>query len=198
MRVINTTIDEENLNKRINKKCNTSLFTSIIFVIVGLFLFIKPDTTISVISYIIGGTLISAGLYSSYKYFSAKDILSTFNFDLIYGVLMLIAGMFLIIKPLALSSFFPIILGIWIIINSITKFEYALLLKRTKNSDWTYTCLLSLLTFIWGIVLLFNPLKTVLLVTQIIGIFIIVYAVLDIIDNFIIRKNIKSILDNIR
>lgn len=198
MKVINTTLNEENLNRRISKKCNASLFISIIFVIVGLFLFIKPDTTISAISYIIGGTLISGGLYSSYKYFSLKDILSTFNFDLIYGVLMLIAGMFLIIKPLALSSFFPIILGIWIIINSITKFEYALLLKRTKNADWTYNFLLSILTFIWGIILLFNPLKTVLLVTQIIGIFIIVYAGLDIIDNFIIRKNIKNILDNLK
>ena len=49
--------------------------------------------------------------------------------------------------------------------------------------------IISLIAFIWGIILLINPLKTVLLVTQIIGIFIILYAVLDIIDNFILRRN---------
>ena len=43
--------------------------------------------------------------------------------------------------------------------------------------------------------LLFNPLKTVLQATQIIGIFVIVYAFLDIVDNFIIRKNVNNIAD---
>ena len=80
------------------------------------------------------------------------------------------------------------------IVNSITKFQYGFVLKRAKNSDWIYTILVSLLSFIWGIVLLINPFESALTITQIIGIFIIVYAVLDIIDNFIIRRNIKDIL----
>lgn len=175
--------------------CNTSLIISIIFIIVGLFLFIKPDTTISIISYVIGGVLLVSGLFSVYKYFTAEGIGSIFNFDLVYGVLLVIAGMFLIVKPNALATLFPIILGIWIIINSVTKFQYALVLKRVKNEDWVYTALVSFLTFIWGVVLLWNPFASALAITQIIGIFIIVYAVLDIIDNFIIRKNIKDILD---
>lgn len=187
-------IEKKGLDKKVKRKFNLSLVISIIFVIVGLFLFIKPDTTVSIISYVIGGTLISAGVFSAYKYFSSNDILSIFNFDLVYGVLMLIAGVFLIIKPFALSSFFPVILGIWIIINSVMKFQYALVLRKINNNDWAYTCLISFLTFLWGVVLLFNPLKTALAITQIIGIFIIVYAILDIIDNFIIRKNIDDIL----
>ena len=188
-------INKDDIGKKISKRCNISLVISIIFVIVGLFFFVKPDTTVSIISYIIGGTLITGGIFSMYRYFTAKEIGSIFNFDLVYGVLMLIAGIFLIIRPFALGAFFPIILGLWIIINSVTKFQYALVLKKVKNSDWAYTCLISLLTLIWGIVLLFNPLKSALAITQIIGIFIIVYAVLDIIDNFIIRKNIDDILN---
>lgn len=188
-------INKDDIGKKISKRCNISLVISIIFVIVGLFFFVKPDTTVSIISYIIGGTLITGGIFSIYRYFTAKEIGSIFNFDLVYGVLMLIAGIFLIIRPFALGAFFPIILGLWIIINSVTKFQYALVLKKVKNSDWAYTCLISLLTLIWGIVLLFNPLKSALAITQIIGIFIIVYAVLDIIDNFIIRKNIDDILN---
>ncbi|MEE0699793.1 MAG: DUF308 domain-containing protein [Bacilli bacterium] len=183
------------MEKKINKMCNTSLIISMAFIVVGLFLFIKPDTTISVISYVIGGALLVSGIFSVYKYFTAEGIGSIFNFDLVYGVLLVIAGMFLVIKPTALATLFPIILGIWIIINSVTKFQYALVLKRVKNDDWVYTALVSLLTLIWGVVLLWNPFASALAITQIIGIFIIVYAVLDIIDNFIIRKNIKDILD---
>lgn len=183
------------MEKKIKKTFNTNLVISIIFVIVGLFLFIRPDTTISIISYTIGGILLLSGLYSCYKYFTAEGIGSVFNFELVYGVLLTIAGVFLIFNPNALANLFPIILGIWIIINSVTKFQYALVLKRVKNDDWGYTTLISILTFVWGIVLLYNPFESALLVTQTIGVFIIVYAVLDIIDNFIIRKNVNDILN---
>ena len=183
------------LEKRIKKRCNTTLVVSLIFVVVGLFLFIKPDTTISIISYVMGGILLAMGIFSIYRYFAAEEIGSVFNFELVYGVLLSIVGLFLIFNPTTLAKLFPIILGIWIIINSVTKFQYALVLKKVKNSDWAYTCLISLLTFLWGIVLLFNPLESVLAITQIIGIFIIVYAVLDIIDNFIIRKNVNDIVN---
>lgn len=183
------------MEKKIKKMCNTSLFISMLFIVVGLFLFIKPDTTISIISYIIGSALLLNGFHSIYKYFSNELIGNVFNFDLSYGVLLIIAGVFLIVKPNALATLFPIILGIWIIINSVTKFQYSLVLKRAKNEDWGYTTLISVLTLMWGIVLLYNPFKGALMITQTIGVFIIVYAVLDIIDNFIIRKNINDILD---
>ena len=183
------------MEKKIKKTFNTNLILSIIFVVIGLFLFIKPDTTISIISYILGGILLISGIYSCYKYFTSLDILNIFNFELVYGVLLIIAGLFLIFNTNALTSIFPIILGIWIIVNSIIKFQYALVLKKIKNEDWIYTTSISILTFLWGVVLLYNPFKSALLITQTIGVFIIVYAVLDIIDNIIIRKNIKDILN---
>ncbi len=183
------------MENKIKRTFNTNLVISFFFVVIGLFLFIKPDTTISVISYSIGGILLASGLYSCYKYFSVQSIGNVFNFELVYGVLLSLGGIFLIFNPHALASLFPIILGLWIIVNSVTKFQYALVLKRVKNEDWVYTCLISVLTLIWGIVLLYNPFESALLITQIIGIFIIVYAVLDIVDNFIIRKNLKDILD---
>ena len=179
----------ENIEKKIKKTFNLSLASSIIFVIVGLFLFIKPGATISIISYVTGGVLLLMGLISVYKYF-----INLFGFELAYGVLLIIAGLFLVIDTSIFAKVINVILGIWIIVNSITKFQYGFVLKRAKNSDWIYTILVSLLSFIWGIVLLINPFESALTITQIIGIFIIVYAVLDIIDNFIIRRNIKDIL----
>lgn len=183
------------MENKIKRTFNVSLITSIIFVIVGLFLFIKPDTTISLISYVFGGVLLLMGLINVYKYFSSNNKLNMFSFDLAYGVLLVIAGLFLIIDTSIFAKVINIILGIWIIVNSITKFQYGIVLKKVKNSDWGYTIFVSLLSFFWGILLLVNPFESALTITQIIGIFIIVYAVLDIIDNFVIRKNINDILN---
>lgn len=185
----------ENLEKKIKKTFNISLIASFIFIIVGLFLFIKPDATISIISYITGSILLLLGLINMYRYFTSNEKLNMFSFNLAYGVLLVIAGLFLIIDTTIFAKVINIIVGIWIIINSITKFQYGLVLKKAKNNDWTYTILVSLLSFAWGIALLINPLESALTITQVIGVFIIVYAVLDIIDNFIIRKNITDIVD---
>ncbi len=171
------------------KNFNLSLITSIVFVILGLFLFIRPDATITTISYIMGGVLLILGIISIIRYFKSDYGINALDFDLVYGVLVIIAGFYLIFNPTMLASLFPFILGIWIIINSVTKFQYSLLLKKMGKSDWKYTLLISFLTFAWGVVLLINPLESVLVITQIIGIFIIIYAVLDIIDNFILKKN---------
>lgn len=183
------------MERKIKRNFNTSLFISILFVVIGLFLFIKPDATISIISYIIGSFLLLVGLVNVYRYFSSDNKFNVFSFNLAYGVLLIIGGIFLIIDTSIFAKVFNIVLGIWIIVNSVTKFQYGLILKRTNNSDWAYTFLVSILTFLWGITLLINPFKSALTITQIIGVFIIVYAVLDIIDNFIIRKNIDDIIN---
>ena len=182
------------MEKKILKTFNISLISSFIFVIIGLFLFINPNTTISIISYVIGSILLFFGLIHIYKYFSSKNPINVFSFDLAYGVLLSIAGIFLIIDTSIFAKVINVIVGIWIIINSVTKFQYGLVLRKVNNKDWTYTILVSLLTFAWGVVLLINPLQSALTITQIIGVFIIVYAVLDIIDNFIIRKNVNDIV----
>ena len=166
-----------------------SLIISIIFIIIGLFLFIRPDVTIKTISYIVGIALLIWGIISIIRYFKSDYGINPFDFDLVYGVLVIIAGLYLVINTSALASVFPVILGIWIIINSVTKFQFSLVLKKLNKEDWKYTLLISFLTFIWGIVLLINPLKAALKVTQIIGIFIIIYAVLDIMDSFVLKKN---------
>lgn len=175
------------------KNFSLSLITSLIFVVLGLFLFIRPDATITTISYIIGALLLILGIISIVRYFRSDYGINALDFDLVYGVLVIIAGLYLIFNPTMLASIFPVILGIWIIINSVTKFQYALVLKRLNKNDWKYTLLISFLTFAWGIILLINPLESVLLITQVIGIFIIIYAVLDIIDSFILKRNEEDI-----
>lgn len=175
------------------KNFTVSLIISILFVLIGLFLFIKPDTTIATISYILGGFLLLLGIISVIKYFRSDYGINPFDFDLVYGVLVIMGGMVLIINPTLLASIFPAILGVWIIINAVTKFQYFLLLKKMGIEDWKYTLLIAILTFIWGIILLINPLEAVLAVTQVIGVFIIIYAVLDIIDNFVLKKNEENI-----
>ena len=78
--------------KKSKKNFNLSLIISIIFVILGLFLFIKPDATVNTISYIFGVFLLIFGIISILKYFKYEYEINTLDFDLVYGVLVIIFG----------------------------------------------------------------------------------------------------------
>ena len=179
--------------KKIKNKFNGELIFSFILIILGLALFINPNLAIDIVSYITASILLFLGVISCIKYFKNNNEISTFDFDLVYGVLVIIFSIYLFIKPNILETIFNIILGIYIIINAITKFEYSLLIKKVRSKDFKYVLLLSVIMFILGIILLINPLKTYLLITQIIGIFMIIYSVLSIINNFIVRRNVDLI-----
>ena len=95
--------------------------------------------------------------------------------------------------PKAIGSIIPFVLGIIIIINSSTKLNYALQLKKQDHNLWKSTLLVSLLTTICGLVLIFNPFQAASLITRIVGIIILIYAILDIVSSLTIRKNINKI-----
>lgn len=172
-----------------------SMTTSSLFIILGILLFLKPVTTISIISYIIGGIIFITGLVSLIRYFKDKEEKDYFNFEFVYGVLSIIVALVIICNPTAIATIIPIVLGGWMIINSIIKIQLSLNLKSYKNDKWLPTFIIATITLIWGALLIINPLKGALVITQVIGLFIIVYAVLDIVESNLIRKNINIVSD---
>lgn len=186
------------MKNNFKKMFRNSLIYSICFVVLGLFLLIKPSTTISLISYVIGGIIVIAGILTFTKCLGNDFKSITFSFDLVYSILSIIAGIIIILNPNALASLIPIVLGIWMIINGSFKFQYSFQLKQFKYKNWILIFIIAIMMIILGIVLIFNPFKGAVAITQVIGIFIIGYAILDIIESFSIRKGIKQYVNLIK
>ena len=53
--------------------------------------------------------------------------------------------------------------------------------------------IVSIISTLCGLVLLFNPFKGALVFTKIVGLFIIIYALLDVISTITIKRNVKII-----
>lgn len=174
------------------KMFTLSIFSSILFIVIGMLLFFKPGDTLKTISYVIGGLILVFGIFGIARF--TKDEKKGFNFDLMYGILSLIAGLIIIFNPEALASIIPIILGIWIVINSGLKVQYSFYLKDGVSKKWLVNLILSLITLTCGIVLLFNPFKAASYVAQAVGLFIMVYALIDLIQSFIIKDKVKEVV----
>jgi len=177
-----------------NKVMATSIVASIVFIAVGVFLFMNPGKTISIISYLLGGIILLLGAFGLFRFFGEKENKKIYTVDLIYGVLSFVAGLILILNPTSLAIVIQYVVAFWIIMNSSLKIKYAYNFKNFNSKAWIITLVVSLVSLICGIVLIFYPFEGALFVTKMIGIFLIVYSVLDIIDSIIIQVNTKKFL----
>lgn len=179
------------MEKLMKKFFRSSLITSIILIALGLLLIFQSEMTIMSISYVIGGVLITIGVLAIIKFIQNTNNTSKSELDIVYGIVSVILGIIVIKNPKAIASIIPAILGISIIISSATKLQYAFELKANGNHLWKITMFISIISTLCGIVLLFNPFKAISYFTKVVGIFIVIYALLDMVSTYTIKRNVK-------
>ncbi len=176
-----------------SKFFKSTLASSIGLAILGVLLFFQSEVTIVSISYVIGAILIAIGVLAAMKFVNnvKKEVKDEMN--LVYGVVTVILGIIVICNPKAIGSIIPLIIGIIIVLSSATKLQYGIELKKNDNNLWKSTMIISIITMIVGIVLIFNPFKGAEFIAKIMGVLIFAYAVLDIITTISIHKTIKTL-----
>lgn len=166
--------------------------TSIGFIIIGLLLIIKPASTLTLISYILGAICLFIGIENIIKYFTNKNKDDLMDFGLLFGIGCSIFGCIFIFVPEFIASIVPIILGLIIMSNSVVRLQFSLNLRRYPKNTWLRIFISSLISLIFGIILLFNPFEGAVIITQIIGVVMILYAISDMIE----FRSINKVLDD--
>lgn len=177
----------------LKKFFRSSILTSAILMVFGVLLIFRSEFTIMTIAYIIGAILISIGALAIVKFVKNIKDSKKNELDVIYGLGTIILGVLVIKNHQTIASIIPFVIGIAIIISSTTKLQYALELKEKNNSQWKITMIMSIISVACGLVLIFNPFKGAVLITRIVGVFIVIYGILDIISTITIKKNVATI-----
>ena len=190
------------MSNLLNRFFRSSMIISFLLFILGCLLIYQSEVTVITISYIIGSILIALGVVGLIRYVKNIKLSKSSELDIVYGIISMIFGALMISHPKALASVIPIVLGICIVVSSSTKLQYAFELKKDNNSLWLMTLIVAVVSATCGVVLIFNPFKGANMLAQIIGVFIIVYSVLDIFSTITIKRNVtsikKAINDNIK
>lgn len=177
----------------INKIFKSSILGAIALIVLGILLIIESEATIVTISYVIGGILVAIGVLALLKFYKAVKENDNTSMDVVYGIISVILGIIVISNPKAVASIIPIVVGLLIILNSGTKLQYSIELKKNGNNLWKSTMILSLISTLCGVLLIFNPFKGAAFLTKLIGFLILLYAVLDIISTITIKNTVKKI-----
>lgn len=180
----------EYLKEVLKKTGRTSIVESIIFIILGIILVCKPEETVKMISGILGIIFMVIGIYKIINYFTSKENNDFYNLDLIYGLTAIVIGIVAMAYMNIIGSVFRIIIGVWIIYTSFVRINTALQIKKLGSIAWIWGLVLAIIMFMCGLYTVINP--GTIIVT--IGIIMIIYSIIDIIENIIFMKNVNDIL----
>ena len=168
-----------------------SIIIDVIIVILGIFLISNPAVGLESALTLIGVLLLVSGIYSIIKFIMNPK--SIFKFELIYGILSIIAGSFAMFRPFAVASLIVILVGIWLIVTSLIKLSLALELRKFKEDSWIFDLAVAILTLVLGVLLLINPFSGYIVLSTYVGIMIIIYSSMDAIEQVFIRKRVSTI-----
>ena len=176
--------------KKLNNFIVSSIVVSVLFILIGLGMIVFPEISLDVIAYTLATIFVVLGVYLFILDNKAAYLLDT----MLIGVLLIIMGILLFIYPKSFSLLIPIVLGIWIIADSLFKIRLSISLKDYDDIPWVLLLILSIVSLICGIIFIIHPLASSSIITMLFGSLIIVYAVSDIVDMVMFKKYVDKIV----
>lgn len=150
-----------------NLKLNFIL-ASVLYVVLGLVLLIWPGASGVLLCRFLGSALLLYGLFSIVGFF-IRDRMGAFRLELFFGIVAAAVGAFFLIWPMTVLSILPVIIGIYVIVDSLVALKRATELHRLGYSYWWASLLLALVGVVLGVILLMRPFSAAEAVFMLIG-----------------------------
>lgn len=157
----------------------------------GILLAAAPAVSASVCGMILGVLLLAFGGIRLVGYFSKDLFRLAFQYDLAFGILLIVLGMVLLVRPEETLGFLCVILGIYILADGLLKIQIAIDSKRFGIRWWWLILASAVLAGVAGLLLVFRPDESVQVMTVILGISLLFDGILNLITVLTAVKIIK-------
>lgn len=167
----------------------TSIVTSVVTAIIGIALIGNPSAIMHIVAYLLGIVFIGFGIVKLVSYFVAKGTYDFYNYEMIFGILAITMGIVTIAYRDTIATIFRIIIGIWILYSGLMRLGLVSKLKSIEVDEWKWALLIAVFILLCGIYVIFNGTS----IGVAIGVVILIYSIMDIIEGVIFLRNVNSI-----
>ncbi len=179
------------MGKKIAGILRGELISSGFYVLLGLCLVLMPAQTVNIICKVVFGiVLAAAGLYHLSIYIRGKD--SATILDLFTGVIVLVLGGFLFFNPVIVVKLLPLLLGAFVLVDSIWKLKGSFQLRKRKRAEWQVFLFVSLIFIVLGGIMMANPFVKTKISILFDGWVLMVNGVADFIFYFLLKRGLKA------
>lgn len=181
----------EQVGKDIKTSAWSAVIESLAVLILGILFIAWPDTMVQVVSYVVGAFFIIKGSFQIINYFIEKGQNDFFNNGLLMGVVSVLIGIAALVIGEDIANIFRIVVGIFLIYESLARINTAIKLSAAGIPIWKYVLLLALVILVLGIFVTFNDVITV------IGWMMIVAGIIGIIGDVLFIGQVNSVVDKL-
>ena len=153
---------------------NTLIATAILYLICGIIMLFFTTNVINFACYLIGIIFIFVALSGIIMYLKT-EIKTAFNsFTLVMSIIFGAFGVYVLLNPKIFASFLPIVMGIFLLVDSVSKLSMAFDLKNMSYKNWWQMLIVAFMLLGLSLFLLFRPFEVVEVSVRIIGVILIV------------------------
>ncbi len=139
---------------------NSLMLTSVLYILLGVVMILMPGSALKLACGLIGLVTLWYAAVKLLAYWKGGGAYNQ-RFDLFFGVLLGLLGIFLLVTPQVLVSIIPVTLGVYILADSVSAVKKALDMKALGYEKWWASLAAALVLAIFGVVMIFRPFKAV-------------------------------------
>ena len=132
------------------------IVVSVLFCMAGILFIALPEISAKIVGIEIGIAAIVFGIVKLIGYFSKDLYRLAFQFDLEFGIMMVVLGTIVLFHPKNVMAFIAAAFGIAILFDGLFKIRIALDSKRFGIKDWWLILSLAIIAGIIGVALIFD------------------------------------------
>ncbi len=145
------------------------IITSAALMALGLLMIVWPGLSITLVGFIAGAMLIALGILKLIGYFSRDLYRLAFQYDLAFGLLLIMLGLLLFTVPESMMLMVCLIVGISIAGDGLLKIQTSMDARQFGLKSWWLILILGILAAIFGITTAFRPFESANLLMTLIG-----------------------------
>lgn len=174
----------------LKKAMRNYLLLSAFCVVMGIALILKPAFFTRAVGFVVGGLMTVYGAVSLVRYFirAKKDPGNAAG--LVSGVIFVISGVFIMVRPDFIPKVIALIFGCYMLISGIFNIQESLYIKGRGDAKWLRAFLPALLTALIGILLLINPLVLADVTLRVLGVCLLAAGIMNISGSFTIGRSV--------
>lgn len=162
------------------------ILSAALCMILGIVIFVWPDETIDIFCRILAAGLIVLGAVNLASYFSNKRM---HPFSAILGVIVLLVGFWIFLKPESIVSLVPIVIGVILALHGIQDIKLAFESKENGYDNWWSMLLVGIVSLVFGVICIINAFGVVKLALRFIGIALIYDGISDL---WVVSKAVRT------
>lgn len=162
-------------------KRNIKSLNGILAIIFGLVAIFLPGMTLSALGVYFAFTILVGGISLIAGAFRLKRHNRTWYYLLPEGIIGLLIGFLILLRPEVVATFFVAVIGIWALFIGVI---LVVSFFRNQSTSFTKTIMLlvGILSLITGGIIIFNPFESTQMITVLIGVYALIYGLFSVIN----------------